>query len=160
MKPDDQPNMPSEDDSDAPVDLGDSSKEFGLGNAGAHLRDGMDANGDVRAENVTLSQGGARDIQATTVSITQGGAAQVHADQMSLSQGGAAIVHADSFTLNDGGTAFAVMADQATVNEGSNVLLLIAGEVNGDARPLLDWRSALALAGGLVIAWRLIRRIV
>ncbi len=152
MNPDDQPNMPAEDDSDAPVRLED-------GPANGHMPDGMDANGDVHAQNVNLSQGGARDIQATTVSITQGGAAQVHAEQMSLSQGGAAIVHADNFTLNEGGTAFAVMSDQATVNEGSNVLLLVAGEVHGDARPLLDWRSALALGGGLVIAWRLIRRI-
>jgi hypothetical protein len=153
MNPDDQPNMPAEDDSDAPVQLEHSS-------APVHMPDGVDANGDVHAQNVNLSQGGARDIQATTVSITQGGAAQVHAEQMSLSQGGAAIVHADNFTLNEGGTAFAVMSDQATVNAGSNVLLLVAGEVHGDARPLLDWRSALALAGGLVIAWRLIRRIL
>jgi hypothetical protein len=147
MNPDDQSNMPAEDDSDAPVQLD------------GRVPEGMDAAGDIHAENVTLSQGGARDIQATTVSITQGGAAQVHAEQMTLSQGGAAIVHAENFTLNEGGTAFAVMSDQANVNEGSNVLLLVAGEVHGDARPLLDWRSALALAGGLVIAWRLLRRI-
>jgi hypothetical protein len=153
MNPDDQPNMPAEDDSDAPVEL-----EDGL--VDGHMPDGMDANGDILARNVNLSQGGARDIQATTVSITQGGAAQVHAEQMSLSQGGAAIVHADNFTLNEGGTAFAVMSDQANVNAGSNVFLLVAGEVHGDARPLLDWRSALALGGGLVIAWRLIRRIL
>jgi hypothetical protein len=117
MNPDDQSNMPAEDDSDAPVQLD------------GHMPEGMDASGDIHAENVNLSQGGA------------------------------AIVHADNFTLNEGGTAFAVMSDQANVNEGSNVLLLVAGEVHGDARPLLDWRSALALAGGLVIAWRLLRRI-
>jgi len=151
MNPDDQMNMPAADDSDAPVELEPSGN--------GHMPDGMDANGDIRAQNVNLNQGGARDIQATTVSIMQGGAAQVHAEQMTLSQGGAAIVHADNFTLNEGGTAFAVMSDQANVNEGSNVMLLVAGEVHGDARPLLDWRSALALAAGLVVAWRLIRRI-
>lgn len=154
MNPDDQPNMPAEDDSDAPVELDNAH-----GHVNGYVPEGQDANGDIRAENVNLSQGGARDIQATTVSITQGGAAQVHAEQMTLSQGGAAIVHADNFTLNDGGTAFAVMADQANINEGSNVLVLLAGEVHGDASPLLDWRSALALAGGLVLAWRLTRRI-
>jgi hypothetical protein len=149
MNADDQPSMPVDDDSDAPV----------MPEMNGDMPDGMDANGDIRAENVNISQGGARDIQATSVSITQGGAAQVHAEQMTLSQGGAAIVHVENLTLNEGATAFAVMSDQANVNEGSNVLVLVAGEVHGDARPLLDWRSALALAGGLVIAWRLIRRI-
>jgi hypothetical protein len=51
------------------------------------------------------------------------------------------------------------MTDQATVSEGGNVLLLMAGEVHGDVRPVLDWRSALALALGLAVAWRLVRRI-
>jgi hypothetical protein len=125
-----------------------------------HLPQGMDASGDVRAENVTITQGGARDINATTVSITQGGAAQVRADQMNLSQGGVALAKTDNLTVADGGSAFAVLSDHATVNEGGNVLVLLAGEVSGDARPLLDWRSALALGAGLVVAWRLVRRIL
>jgi hypothetical protein len=53
----------------------------------------------------------------------------------------------------------AVMSDQATVNEGGNVFLLVAGEVNGDARPVLDWRAAASFAVGLIVAWRLVRRI-
>lgn len=144
MEPDDQPFAPSDDDSDAPVRLHET---------------GMTADGDVHAQNVNITQGGARDISATTVSITQGGASQVHAEQMSLSQGGVAIARTASFTVNQGGSAFAVVSDQATVNEGGNVLVLVAGKVNGDGRPLLDWRSALALAAGLVVAWRLARRI-
>ena len=144
MEPDDQPFAPSDDDSDAPVRLHET---------------GMTADGDVHAQNVNITQGGARDISATTVSITQGGASQVHAEQMSLSQGGVAIARTESFTVNQGGSAFAVVSDQATVNEGGNVLVLVAGKVNGDGRPLLDWRSALALAAGLVVAWRLARRI-
>lgn len=144
METDDQPFAPSDDDSDAPVRLEET---------------GMTANGDVHAENVNITQGGARDIQATTVSITQGGASQVRAEKMSLSQGGVAIARTESFTVNQGGSAFAVVSDQATVNEGGNVLVLVAGKVNGDGRPLLDWRSALALGAGLVVAWRLVRRI-
>jgi hypothetical protein len=156
MDPENQSLTPSDDDSDAPVRLDENSPS----DANGHLPDGMNADGDVRAENVTLTQGGARDIEATTVSISQGGAAQVRAEQMSVSQGGVAIARAESFTVNEGGSAFAVIADQATINEGGNVLLLVAGEVSGDARPLLDWRSALALGAGLVIAWRVVRRIL
>jgi hypothetical protein len=127
----------ADDDSDAPVRL----------DANGHQPAGTGA-GDVRAENVTLNQGGARDIEATTVSITQGGAAQVRARR------------ADSLTVNEGGSAFAVLSQKATVEDGASVFVLVAGEVNGDARPLLDWRAALALGAGLVIAWRLVRRIL
>ena len=155
MEPEEQAFVPSNDDSDAPVEL----DESGHAHQNGHLPEGMDESGDVRAENVTLSQGGARDIVATTVSITQGGAAQVRAEQMNLSQGGVALAKTENLTVADGGSAFAVLSDHATVNEGGNVLVLLAGEVSGDARPLLDWRSALALGAGLVVAWRLLRRI-
>ena len=156
MDPENQSSTPSDDDSDAPVRLDD----IGHNHANGHRPAGMNADGDVRAENVTLTQGGARDIEATTVSINQGGVAQVRAEQMSISQGGVAIARAESLNVNDGGSAFAVITDKATINEGGNVLVLVAGEVSGDSRPLLDWRSALALAAGMVIAWRVARRIL
>jgi hypothetical protein len=155
MEPDDQPFAPSDDDSDAPIRL----DANGNSHANGHLPEGMTAEGDVHAESVNITQGGARDISATTVSISQGGAAQVRAEHMSLSQGGVAIARTETFTVNEGGSAFAVMSREATVNEGSNVLLLVAGTVSGGVRPLLDWRSALALAAGLAVAWRLVRRI-
>jgi hypothetical protein len=158
----------ADDDSDAPVRLDENAhgRENGHGEENGHAHDnghlpaGMLEGGDVRAENVTLSQGGARDIEATTVSITQGGAAQVRAQQMTLSQGGVAVARTESLTVGEGGSAFAVMSDQATINDGGNVLLLVAGEVSGDARPVLDWRAALAFAVGLVVAWRLVRRVL
>lgn len=161
MDAEDQQIAPSDDDSDAPVsfDRNPDAGHAGHAHQNGHLPEGMDTSGDVRAENVMLSQGGARDINATTVSITQGGASRVSAEQMNVSQGGVALAKTENLTVAEGGSAFAVLSDHATVNEGGNVLVLIAGEVSGDARPLLDWRSALALAAGLVVAWRLVRRI-
>ena len=155
MDADEQHIAPSDDDSDAPVSFENNTHAHQIG----HLPEGMDASGDVRAENVTLTQGGARDIVATTVTITQGGAAQVRAEHMNLSQGGVVLAKTDNLTVAEGGSAVAVLSDHATVNEGGNVLVLLAGEVSGDARPLLDWRSALALGAGIVVAWRLVRRI-
>jgi hypothetical protein len=137
----------ADDDSDAPVRLVENG----------HL---PAAAGDIRAENVTLTQGGARDIEATTVSISQGGAAQVRAEELSLSQSGVALARTGNMTVGEGGSAFAVLADKATIEEGGNVFLLVAGEVSGDAQPLLDWRAALALGAGLAVAWSLIRRIL
>jgi hypothetical protein len=145
----DTAGLPAPDDSDAPVNL----DENGHAPAGAGM-------GDIRAENVTLSQGGARDIEATTVSITQGGAARVSAEQMNISQGGVAMARTDELAVNEGGTAFAVIADKATIAEGSNVLLLVAGRVDGDGRPVLDWRAALAAGVGFAAALSVIRRIL
>lgn len=132
----DAAELPAPDDSDAPV------------------------MGDIRAENVTLTQGGARDIEATTVSIMQGGAARVSAEQLNISQGGVAMARTDELVVNEGGSAFAVIADKATIAEGSNVFLLVSGQVDGDGRPVLDWRSALAAGVGFAAALSVIRRIL
>jgi hypothetical protein len=146
---DDDAGLPAPDDSDAPVSLSD--------NGHMPVGEGM---GDIRAENVTLTQGGARDIDATSVSIMQGGAARVSAQEMSISQGGVGMARTEELEINEGGSAFAVVADKATIEEGSNVFLLVAGQVDGDGRPVLDWRSALAAGIGFAAALSVIRRIL
>lgn len=142
-------NEAAPDDSDAPVNLDENG----------HVTTGQGM-GDIRAENVTLTQGGARDIEATTVSIMQGGAARVSAEQLNISQGGVAMARTDELAINEGGSALAVVADKATINEGSNVFLLVSGQVDGDGRPMLDWRSALAAGVGFAAALSVIRRIL
>lgn len=135
----------ADDDSDAPVEL-----------------DGKDvrtADGDLRAQNVTLSQGGAGSIEADTVSISQGGAGRVHAGQMSVSQGGVGLARVEHLTIEQDGSAFALMADEATVDDGANVFLLVAGKVSGNIKPLVDWRSAAAFGAGLALVLTLLRKI-
>ena len=105
----------------------------------------------VRAETVTISQGGANSVEAENVSITQGGAAQVRAAQLSISEGGVALARTENLTIGESGSAFAVVADSATVEEGGNVFMLIARSVGGDVRPVLDWRAALAFGAGLAV---------
>jgi hypothetical protein len=148
--------VPASDDSDAPVSLGESVTAPVEENGHAPYTD----YGDVRAENVNISQGGARDVEATTVSITQGGAARVSAEQLTVSQGGVGMARTEQLEVNEGGSAFAVMADKATLEEGSNVFLLVAGQVDGDGRPVIDWRAALAAGVGFAAALSVIRRIL
>ncbi len=131
------------DDSDAPVQLHDGGS--------------TDADGDLHAENVSISQGGARDVYATQVSLNQGGAGRVNAESMSVSMGGVAIARVKTLTIQEGGSAFAVSADSATVEEGANVFLVIARSASGDAR-ILDWRAALAFGAGVGLGLRLLRR--
>jgi hypothetical protein len=132
----------SVDDSDAPVQLDDV----------VH-----DANGDLRAQNVSISQGGARDIYAEQVSISQGGAGRVRADSVSVSMGGIAVARTDSLTVKEGGAALAVSADSVTVEQGGNIFVVFARSASGEAR-VVDIRTALAVGAGLGIVLRLLRR--
>jgi hypothetical protein len=112
---------------------------------------------DIHADTISITQGGARDVVATTVTITQGGAARVRSDAFTVSQGGVAAARADRLTVESGAAAGAVVADEATIAAGANVLLLIARSVGGNVRPLLDWRAAAAFGLALGLALRLMR---
>ena len=112
----------------------------------------------IRAERVEITQGGAGSIEADSVTLQQGGAARVNAREMSVSMGGVALARADSLRLESGASSFAVVSQQASVEEGASVFMLLARTVTGDVRPVLDWRAAAAfgLAFGLLL--RLLRR--
>lgn len=145
---------PSSDDSDAPVLADDERDLHGAGTV--DIRNGGAR--DIDATTVSITQGGARDIDATTVTINQGGAASIRADQLNVSQGGVAVARSEKVTLQQGGSAFAVIADEATIDPGSSVFLLLAGSTNGDVRPVIDWRAAAAFGAGLALVLGLLRR--
>jgi hypothetical protein len=113
----------------------------------------------IRADHVEINQGGANSVEAQTVSITQGGAGQVRADEVSVSQGGIGLARAGRLTLGQGGSAFAIVADEATVESGANVFMVLARTASGEARPMLDLRSALAIGIGFGLIVSLLRRL-
>lgn len=135
-----------DDDSDAPVTLGDEGGE-------------ASPSGDIRADHVELTQGGAQNITATTVSITQGGAGNVRADSLSVSQGGVGLARTGQLTVEDGASAFAVLADDARVEEGANVFLVVGRSVSGGG-VALDWRAAFALGAGIGFVLIFVRRLL
>jgi len=114
---------------------------------------------DIDATNVSITQGGARDIDAKTVTVNQGGVGRIQAEEVSVSQGGIGIARADHLTIQDGGNAFAVVADKATLDPESSVFLLVAGSTTGDVRPVLDWRSGLAIGAGFAVVLSALRRL-
>jgi hypothetical protein len=113
----------------------------------------------VRADHVEISQGGAQNVSAQTVSISQGGAGQVRADQVTVEQGGIGIARARRLSLANG-AAFAVVADDARIESGATVLMLLARNASGDVRPLIDARSAVAAGAGIAVAYWLLRRLL
>lgn len=112
----------------------------------------------VRAEHVEISQGNASSIDATTVTLQQGGVGSIRATDVSVNQGGVGLARAGTLRMEGGASAFAVVADDATIGEGSNLFLLLARQASGDVRPMLDWRAAAAFGVGLGLAMRLLRR--
>jgi hypothetical protein len=115
---------------------------------------------DVRAEHVEISQSGAQNVDAQTVAINQGGAAHVRAREVTISQGGIALARAERVELRESSSAFAVIADEAKVDAGATVMLLVAGETSGEVRPLLDLPTAIAIGAGFGLAVTLLRRLL
>lgn len=144
------------DDSDAPV-ISDVSDADVHGAASVDITNGGAR--DIDATTVSITQGGARDIDATTVTINQGGAASVRADEFNVSQGGVAVARSGKVTLQRGGSAFALIADEATLDPQSSIFLLIAGSTNGDVRPVIDWRSAAAFGAAFAVILGVLRRV-
>lgn len=141
-----------------PADVGDDSDAPVMDEALAPaLAPQMQAH--VRADNVNLTQGGAQTIEAKTVTLTQGGAAQVRAEQMTVQEGGVALARVNNLKLGNGASAFAVLADEATVEEGSNAFLVVSRTFNGDVRPTVDWRTALAFGAGVGVVLSIFRRL-
>jgi hypothetical protein len=115
--------------------------------------------GLLQAENVNLSQGGVQSVEASNVTLSQGGAGQVRAETMSVEQSGVGLARVSTLTLGSGASAFAVVADKATVEEGSNAFLVISRSFSGDTKPTIDWRGAMAFGAGLGLVISILRRI-
>ncbi len=128
---------------------------------------------DLRAEHVTIAQGGAGRIEAGVVEITQGGAQTIEAENVSLSQAGAFTVESttaevsmsgvgflttDTVTLRSGG-AGVVIADTVKAESGSVIGVLFAGTIEGDPNVRVDFRAAAAAGAGFAVALFVLRRL-
>ena len=137
----------------------------------------------VEATSVSITQGGISTAEATTIDIRQGGIQRATATDIAVSQGAIGMAQGDRVSLEMGAAGVAIgdevrvtqsmagyvlargdatvdqslvstlIADRVTLRQPSAVLVLIARQVDGSVRPLLDWRGALAAgaAAGLVL---------
>ena len=143
------------DDSDAPIRLDDLEPESAETETVA-VGPGTET---IRADSVTVSQASAKSIEASSVSITEGAAANITAEELNVQQGAVALARTENLTVKAEASAFAVYAENATVEEGANVFLLISRSVDGEVRPVLDWRAALAIGGGFALVLSILRRL-
>ena len=136
-----------------------------------------------RPMGVNVTRGGIKHVDATHVDVRQGGISRVEATDVAVSMGGIAIARAERVSAEMSGVGIALAGDarvsqsfvralfardvridqgavwnlaagRVTFERSSIAGVIIAGRVDGNVKPLLDWRGALALAGvvGLVVA--------
>ncbi len=136
---------------------------------------------------LTIHQGGLEHATARTIDVHQGGIARANATDIAVSQGGIAIARGDRVSVELGGAALtfaresritqsfasSVLANEVTIDQGlvqtliarrvtvnrpTGVLVMIAGRVEGDIRPILDWRGALAAGAVIGLLLGILRR--
>lgn len=137
----------------------------------------------VEATSVSITQGGIGSADARTIDIRQGGIGRASATDIAVSQGSIGYARGERVSVEMGAVGAAIgdevrvtqamsgfvaaqgeatvdqslvstlIADRVTIRQPSAVLLLIARQVDGTVRPLLDWRGALAAGAvaGIVI---------
>lgn len=155
--------------------------ETGATAAGSAVED------EVGADRLTLVRSSVAEANARTVDVRQGAIGRLDAEEVFVSQGAIGAARGDRVGVELGalgaglagelritqGAAGTVIARSATVEQSfvrtmiagevhaarpMGVFVLLAGRVNGDVRPVLDWRGALAFGAvtGLLIG--LLRR--
>ena len=102
----------------------------------------MGAVGGVRADTVTVERGALGGAVAGTVSVTQGFARSLLAREATVQQ---------SFVRT-------LVAANVRLERATGVGILIARNVVGDVKVLLDWRGAIAFGAAFGLVTRLLRR--
>ncbi len=141
----------------------------------------------VSAPSVSIVQGGADTVHAGSVDVREGGISRAIADDIALSKGGIGVARggrvstefgANGLTVADearlsqsiGGIVLAndttldqslvrtLVTARATFRQPSGVVVLIAGRTDGQVRPVLDWRGALAAGAAFAVVASILRR--
>jgi hypothetical protein len=115
---------------------------------------------------LTIEQGGLGAVTAGEVSVTQGGIGAARAQSVSVELGGIGAAMTNQLTVRQGlvGAVIArdasfeqagvrsLVANHVAFGPNSGAAVVIAARVEGDVRPLFDWRAALAfgLAAGAI----------
>ncbi len=98
---------------------------------------------------------GVPNVQAEVVHVTQGGVGRATARQLTVTEGGVGLARGETITVTNGGVG--VMLTRQGRLENANVVLLVAREVSGDARVLLDLRAAVVVGGVVASGLWLVR---
>jgi hypothetical protein len=145
----------------------------------------------VSASVLHVERGGINEATAETIEVRMGGIGRLDGGETFVQWGGVGLAKADKVAVEYGGIGAAltgelrvtqgfagnilareaiieqalartVIAQRVTISRPSAVLVLVAAKVEGNVKPLLDWRGGLALGatiGVAVVAREVIRSI-
>jgi hypothetical protein len=140
-----------------------------------------------KAQTISITQGGIGQAEGGAIDVTQGGIGRAQATDIAVSQGGIGLARGEHVSLEMGAMGIAVAGEarvqqayvrsvlarearveqtavgtmaamHVTIERTTAVGILIARQVDGSVRPLLDWRGALALGAGLGLLLGILRR--
>jgi hypothetical protein len=133
---------------------------------------GSALHGDIGADTISVRQGAIRSARGREISVMQGAVGLARGESVDVTQGmlGTAFggeVHArqsfvrfagarDAIHL-DQSAAWTVIANHAHVAPRSLVVFLVARTADGEARPVFDWRGAIAFGAAFGIVRSLLR---
>lgn len=109
--------------------------------------------GRLEADEVHVRWGGVGAARADRLNVEFGSVGAAAAGDLRITQGFASNVLARNVVVEQG-IVRTMIAQRVTFTRPSAVLVMLAGSVSGEVRPLLDWRGALAAgaAFGLISA--------
>ncbi len=117
------------------------------------------SNDDQREQTAAATEG--QIAHAEAVHVHQGGIGRAAARHITVTEGGIGLARGDTISVTNGGVTVLV-AQQARL-DGANVVFVVAREVSGEARILVDLRAAVVV-GGIVgsvlglVSWITTRR--
>lgn len=128
---------------------------------------------EAQAESIRVRQGAVGRAEAGSVECVQGAIGLARGEHIGLRQGavgmalggevhleqsfGRVVMARENVSLKTSG-AWNVLADKVEVGPGSGVVFLVARRVEGDVRPLFDWRGALVFGAAVGLMGALVRR--
>jgi hypothetical protein len=131
----------------------------GIGSADARAIDVRQGGiGRASATDIAVSAGSIGFARGERVSIEMGALGAAVGDEIRVTQSMAGFVAAQGDATVDQSLVSTLIADRVTIRQPSAVLVLIARQVDGSVRPLLDWRGALAAGGAAGLVIGLLRR--
>ncbi len=122
------------------------------GGSGAEAGHGLAPS--IEADRIDFALGAVGMARAHELEIAQAGVGLALADEATLRQSSARVLLARESVRLELSAAASVVANHVDVGPRTAVAVLVARSVEGDVRPLLDWRGAVAFgaAFGLVAA--------
>ncbi len=100
-------------------------------------------------ETAVVDQVSLANLTADHVEVNQGAIAHAQVQDLAVRQGAVALVESSAHVRLEQSAVGAVVGDRVELGAGAVAFVVVAREVRGDVKPIIDWRGALAFGAAL-----------